>query len=288
MNITYKLFDIKYLDAVTELQNEWVYEDITFGVVNDNSEKILNYQNDYFYIALDDEKVIGYITADVVNNNEYNIFPKGACYLQINDLYIRKEYRNNNVGEKLLSIVEEKANANGLQHIFISSAAKDSDAVKKFYTKNGYDIWTTVFYKRKTWDVRIYTLNELIYYKFVVIFARYKNKWVYSRHRLRDTYETAGGHIEKGETSIDAAKRELYEETGAIKFEIHPLFDYSVHTPKDFANGQVYFAEITEIGELPESEMSEIKLFETIPNEMTYPQILPVLFEKVNELLNNK
>ncbi|NLB40680.1 MAG: hypothetical protein GX815_00170 [Clostridiales bacterium] len=85
-----------------------------------------------------------------------------------------------------------------------------------------------------------------------------------------------------GETAIEAAKRELYEETGAIKFEICPLFDYSVHTPTDFSNGQVYFAEINELSNISDSEMGEIVLSDTYPEALTYPHILPLLFKRVN------
>jgi len=283
MNITYKQFTPEYIDEVLELQHTWVYENITYGVAIENKEDMLGHINDYFYIAVDDEKVVGYITAEVVGKNEYNIFPTGAEFLRVNDLYITKEYRGNKIGEKLLSLVEKKAHENGLKHIFITSATKDADAVRKFYTRNGYGIWTTMFFKRTDIDVCTYDLGYLKYYRFVVIFARYRDKWLYSRHKERTTWETAGGHIEIGETALEAAKRELYEETGAIKFDIRPLFDYSVHTPMDFANGQVYFAEITELSGIPDSEMGEVALFDTYPEELTYPMILPVLFEKVEE-----
>lgn len=285
MNITYKQFTPEYTNAVLELQHTWVYENITYGVVNETKEDMLGYAKDYFYIAVDGEKVVGYITAEVVGDNEYNLFPMGADFLRVNDLYIRKEYRGNKIGEKLLSLVEKKAYKNGLKHIFITSATKDADAIRKFYTQNGYGIWTTMFFKRTDIDVRTYDLDYLKYYRFVVIFARYRDKWLYSRHKKRTTWETAGGHIEIGETALEAAKRELYEETGAIKFEIRPLFDYSVHAPMDFSNGQVYLADITELSNMPDSEMSEVELFDTYPEELTYPQILPVLFKKVKKAL---
>lgn len=284
MNITYRQFTPEYTDAVLYLQHTWVYENITYGVVNETKEDILGYTKDYFYIATDGEKVVGYIIAEVVSDNEYNIFPIGANYLRVNDLYIRKEYRGNKIGERLLSLVEKKASENSIKHIFITSATKDADAVQKFYKQNGYGIWTTMFFKRTDIDVRIYDLDYLKYYRFVVIFARYRDKWLYSRHKERTTWETAGGHIEIGETALEAAKRELYEETGAIRFDIHPMFDYSVHTPTDFANGQVYLAEIIELSDMPDSEMSEVALFDTYPEKLTYPHILPILFEKVNNI----
>ena len=40
----------------------------------------------------------------------------------------------------------------------------------------------------------------------------YKNGWDISK-----------GHIEDGETPLEAAKRELYEESGASDFKIEPL-----------------------------------------------------------------
>ena len=50
--------------------------------------------------------------------------------------------------------------------------------------------------------------------KYAVIAARYEGKWVFCRHRERDTWEIPGGHREPGEDIADTARRELWEETG--------------------------------------------------------------------------
>ncbi len=73
---------------------------------------------------------------------------------------------------------------------------------------------------------KTYALSSLKKYKYVVILSEYNGKLLLSRHKKRTTWETQGGHIEIGETPLEAAKRELYEESGATDFDIVPLCDY--------------------------------------------------------------
>jgi len=139
----------------------------------------------------------------------------------------------------------------------------------------------TLFYKAD--DIRVETANigELGGYKYTVIFARQNGKWLYCRHKARQVYETAGGKIEAGETPLECAKRELVEEMGAVEFTIVPAFDYAVYRNGVFGDsGQVFIADITQLGGL-HFEMAEVRGFDTIPDKMRFPQILPVLFERI-------
>ena len=70
--------------------------------------------------------------------------------------------------------------------------------------------------------------------KFAVIIARHNGKWVFCKHKERNTWEAPGGHREDGEDILETAKRELYEETGAITFDITPICIYSVTAPDNF------------------------------------------------------
>lgn len=120
--------------------------------------------------------------------------------------------------------------------------------------------------------------------RFVVVLSRYQGKILLSRHRQRTTWETQGGHIEAGETPLQAAKRELYEESGAVKFTIKPLFDYWTKDPKDASYGEVFFADIEALDTMPVSEMAETALFNELPENLTYPNITPHLFRWAAEM----
>ncbi len=136
---------------------------------------------------------------------------------------------------------------------------------------------------------RVYPLAELKQYKYVVVLSEYCGKIVLSRHKERDTWETQGGHIEKGETPLEAAKRELFEESGAVSFDISPIFDYwaGEEDMSSGANGMVFKAVIHKLDELPNSEMKEVGLFDSLPENLTYPAITPVLFASLNEICNS-
>jgi 8-oxo-dGTP diphosphatase len=127
--------------------------------------------------------------------------------------------------------------------------------------------------------------RKLIY---AIIAATYKGKWVFVRHHKRNTFEIAGGHIEEGESSFQAAERELMEETGAIRFSLFCICTYSVTMNNETGFGRLYFADIDEIGDIPDnSEIGEVILSDTLPENLTHPFIQPYLFKKVKEFLKN-
>lgn len=140
--------------------------------------------------------------------------------------------------------------------------------------------------------VNFYKFNEIddSKLKFAVIMARYNNQWIFVKHKERDTWEIPGGHREENETIRETADRELREETGALRFKLSAISIYSVIRDKDDTKdydesyGALFFADIEELGELPDLEIGEVSLFNDQPKNLTYPLIQPYLFHKVSRI----
>lgn len=119
--------------------------------------------------------------------------------------------------------------------------------------------------------------------KFAVIVSKHNGKWVFCKHKERSTYECPGGHREENEAIEQAAKRELWEETGAKDYMLKRVCVYSVLDDNTETFGALYFADIFSFEELPQLEIEKIEFFDDLPTSWTYPEIQPFLLEKVKQ-----
>ncbi len=125
--------------------------------------------------------------------------------------------------------------------------------------------------------------------EFTVIISKSNGKWVFCKHKERDTFEVPGGHRETGEKIEDTAVRELKEETGAVDFNIKPVCVYSVkgktrvneNAAKE-SFGMLYAAEIFSFEEI-HSEIEKIVLSDDLIRQWTYPLIQPKLISEAKK-----
>ena len=150
--------------------------------------------------------------------------------------------------------------------------------MKRFIDQNGYEIE----YAKEA------CFGES---KHVWVVCRLNGQWVLTKHRRRGL-EFPGGKQEAGETLEEAAKREVYEETGGIVGSLLFLGQYKVHDPiKPFVKS-IYFAELSGLEQKQNYlETEGPVLLECLPEELgegysfiMKDDILPLSLERLKEI----
>lgn len=132
-------------------------------------------------------------------------------------------------------------------------------------------------------QVKFYDKVDDALLKYAVIVTRFRGKWVFCRHKERDTYEVPGGHREAEESIDEAAERELHEETGAIEYKMRPVCVYSVLSSGESEEsfGMLYEADVDKFEPELHSEIEQIMITEDFPQKWTYPEIQPKLIREM-------
>lgn len=101
----------------------------------------------YFLVAEHDGQLIGYINGSVRLNEKVEVLPQRETYLEIENIYVRPEYRDRHVGgdliEQLLAIAEQ----NGIKRFVVSTVTKDMDRILRFYERYGFKPWYVELFK---------------------------------------------------------------------------------------------------------------------------------------------
>lgn len=250
--------------------------------------------NIYIAVRLTDNRIVGII--DLRHHIEHPILSTWGGHI---GYYVRPTERGKGYGKEMLRQNLINAQKLGIKKVLITCNI-DNIASEKTILANGgifertitvdneemKRYWITVDREllRKELKGKIFPLNSLKTYKYTVICSYYDGNWVLSKHKKRDTYETQGGHIEDDETPLEAARRELYEESGIKDVTLYPVCDYIGYNHISSANGQVFLAIVQSLDKLPESEMQEVRLFKELPSNLTYPNVSPLLCEEAYKL----
>ena len=123
-------------------------------------------------------------------------------------------------------------------------------------------------------------------FNYVVIVTQYQEKWVWVKQHNKVSWEIPGGHVDLGETPEMAAERELWEETGALKYNLSAICDFSIENNGKQSYNRLFYCEIEQLGDLPKSEIEEISFRTTTPDILTHGKIQPILIDKVKEIRN--
>ncbi|CAH2717577.1 Putative 8-oxo-dGTP diphosphatase YtkD [Neobacillus rhizosphaerae] len=84
--------------------------------------------------------------------------------------------------------------------------------------------------------------------KHVLVICQFEDGWLLTKHKQRGI-EFPGGKRESGETLEEAARRETYEETGAILADLNYLAQYMVYDEMDPFVKTVFWGKVKRVAE---------------------------------------
>lgn len=111
------------------LPNSIIYDRFKNRVANVEHLRDQINENNRIFVACDDEKIIGYIFYAKSSNIEYE------TSAEIREIYIKKEYRNNKIGTKLLENAKNEIIKSGYKYLVIS-VPENINSIN-FFVKNG-------------------------------------------------------------------------------------------------------------------------------------------------------
>ena len=122
-----------------------------------------------------------------------------------------------------------------------------------------------------------------------IIAARYQDRWIFVRRPDEKTWNMPNIKRLEGETIDQTAQRALYTTTGATQTELHPVCSFSAQAGEEEGYGMLYFAIITEKGDLPaDSGIAEYDLRHPLPRKMNFKEIQQPLYHQVQDWLNRQ
>jgi ribosomal protein S18 acetylase RimI-like enzyme len=139
------------IDSVIALERLWEQEEIAYGDFNPMRREayltILERFPTYFLVAEHDGQLVGYIHASTDHEQRVEVIPEVEPYVAIEDIYVHPDFRNQEIGGKLLDQVFAVAQAAGIQRFIVGTKSKATDQILRFYRSHGFTPWSIQFFR---------------------------------------------------------------------------------------------------------------------------------------------
>jgi len=137
------------LEGILELDQLWKDEGVAYVWYGSREVLIADFERfpEYFLVAESDGRIVGYVNGSVRTNETVEVLPEQEMHFEIENIYVKGEFRNMHVGGDLLERLLGVAKENGIERFVVSTVSKDIDQILKFYRTYGFRPWYVELFK---------------------------------------------------------------------------------------------------------------------------------------------
>lgn len=134
------------LDKLIRMSEDWEKENSCHGYRKNEKSDI---EGNRIFLAYCGDTIVGYLFGYAEKSKESSsIMPDGTPCFEIEELYVRPEYRNQGIGRKLFDYVENTVRGE-VDYLILSTATKNWKAILHFYLDElDMNFWNARLFKR--------------------------------------------------------------------------------------------------------------------------------------------
>ena len=134
------------LAALIRLSEDWEAEDSCYGYRKNTRADI---EGNRIFLAEDGTALVGYLFGRrETSKTASSVMPEGSPFFEIEELYVRPEYRSFGVGRRLFAFAEQAVSADA-DYIMLGTATKNWKAILHFYLEElGMEFWSARLFKK--------------------------------------------------------------------------------------------------------------------------------------------
>lgn len=140
-------FSLDLIEKLIPLSQDWIDEDISYGIVKNSVDDFLDKD---IYVAYCNDMVVGYLLArSTIEEKGNSIIKNGSKVYYIEELYVSKKYRSQNIGKGLFNLAQQYARNNSINYIDLITSDKDYKRIFNFYIEQlGMEFFSANLIKR--------------------------------------------------------------------------------------------------------------------------------------------